>query len=264
MTPVALTIAGSDPSGSSGLQADLPTFAAFDVHAISVITVATAQDSLGVHAFHQLPTDLVTAQLDRLLDDLAPRATKTGLLRAVDVIELVAERSAGGRLGALIVDPVMVDSAGRPIVEPAAIEAYRELASDATLLTPNRWEAELLTGMTFPDDDPTAAVEPLRALGCDVVVMTGGRGSADAVTDLAITANEVIYLSSPRVGTQAIRGTGCTFSAAAAAGLARGASATEAVHGAHQFVNQQLSRTTALQLGAGRPGVPHGIDCAAR
>lgn len=264
MTPVALTIAGSDPSGSSGLQADLPTFAAFDVHATSVVTVATAQDSTGVHAFHQLPTDLVASQLDRLLADMAPQASKTGFLRAVDVVELVGERAARGLLGALVVDPVIVDSTGHPIVEPATVEAYRRLAGYATLLTPNRWEAELLTGMTFADDDLTSAVGPLRSLGCAVVVVTGGRGLADAVTDVAITTTEVIQLSADRVGTQPIRGTGCTFSSAAAASLARGASPMDAVQSAHQFVNRQLAKTEALQIGAGRPGVPHGIGQSAR
>lgn len=255
--PVALTIAGTDPSGSSGLQADLPTFAALGVHATAAITVVTAQDSTGVKAFHELDRDLVLAQLDHVLDDLPPAATKTGLLRDAMIVEAVAARSAAGRLGRLVVDPVLVDSTGRTIVEAAAIVAYRALAEGAAVLTPNRWEAELLGGGPFGDDPSDELAASLLGLGSDAVIVTGGRGRGDRVIDHVITAAGVTILESRRVGAAPIRGTGCTFSAALTAALARGEEPGAAARTAHAFVQGQLRHGDALRLGAGRPGLPH-------
>ena len=255
--PVALTIAGSDPSGSSGLQADLPTFAAMGVHGTSAITVVTAQDTTGVKAFHELDRSLVLAQIEHLVDDLPPAASKTGLLRDAAVVDAVASRSTAGRLGALVVDPVLVDSTGKPIVDDAAIAAYRSLADGAAVLTPNRWEAELLGGAPFGDTPSDELAAALLALGSDVVVVTGGRGHDDEVVDHVITADGMTVLESRRVGTAPIRGTGCTFSAALTATIARGEEPAAAPAVAHAFVQQQLRHLDALQLGSGRPGLPH-------
>ena len=255
--PVALTIAGSDPSGSSGLQADLPTFAALGVHGTCAITVVTAQDTTGVKAFHELDPDLVLAQIDRVVDDLAPAATKTGLLRDASVVEAVAQRGAAGRLGSLVVDPVLVDSTGKPIVDDAAISAYRTLARSAAVLTPNRWEAELLGGTAFGDGPSDELASALLALGSDVVVITGGRGLTDEVVDHVITDAGIATLQSQRVGTAPIRGTGCTFSAAVTATIASGEDPAGAPALAHAFVQRQLTHRDALQLGSGRPGLPH-------
>lgn len=252
-----MTIAGWDPSGSSGVQADLPTFAALGVHGTSVLTVVTAQDTTGIHAFHPLAAQTIEAQLDPLLDDLAPAATKTGMLRAPEIIELVHERAAARRLGALVVDPVMVDSAGRPFVVDAAIEAYRRLAGHATVIAPNRWEAELLSGESYDDAPGGRLVGALRALGCPLVVVTGGRGDGPDVADLLITTDDVTTIRRPRVDTPAVRGTGCTFSAATAARLAQGIDLGNAVVGAADFVAGQLALTDALTMGRGRPGLPH-------
>ncbi len=258
--PIALTIAGSDPSGSSGLQADLPTFAAMGAHGTSVVTVVTAQNSTGVKAFHQVDHDLVVGQLDHLLSDLPPAATKTGLLREADVIRTVAERAAAGLLPNLVVDPVLVDSAGNRIVGDAELDAYRELAAHATVLTPNRWEAELLAETRFGDEPDTVAVAGLLALGAPAVVVTGGRGAGDTVVDHVVSAAGVHTAAGPRVGAAAIRGTGCTYSAALTAALAGGATVESATGVAHRFVQRQLERRDALQLGAGRPGLPHQAD----
>lgn len=255
-----MTIAGSDPSGSSGLQADLPTFAALGAHGTSVVTVLTAQNSLGVHDFHQVDVELVEAQLDHLLADLPPRATKTGLLRTPALVELVAERARQGRLGHLVVDPVMVDSAGSPIVSEATVDAYRRLAGHAAVLTPNRWEAELLTGMAFLEDDPEASAGALLELGCPLVVVTGGRGESHRVVDHRIEPSGITVSGGVRIGQRPIRGTGCTFSAAVAALVATGAESCDAVDRARAFVQRQLTRSAQLQLGAGRPGVPHTVD----
>lgn len=255
--PVALTIAGSDPSGSSGLQADLPTFAALGVHGTSVITVVTAQDTTGVKAFHELDQELVLAQLDHLIADLPPAATKTGLLRDAAIVGAVAERAAGGRLGSLVVDPVLVDSAGRPIVDDAAVAAYRSVAAHAAVITPNRWEAELLGGEPFGDAPSDELAGALLALGSDAVVVTGGRGGGDRVVDHVITSAGITTLESDRVGDAAIRGTGCTFSAAMTATIAGGVEPAAAPAAAHAFVQGQLRHRSALRLGGGRPGLPH-------
>ncbi len=262
--PVALSIAGSDPSGSSGIQADLPTFAALGVHGTSVITVLTAQDSTGVSGFHQLPAELVAAQLGPLVSDLPPAATKTGLLRDASVVRLVSDRAATGSLGALVVDPVLVDSRGQPIADDAAVAAYRDLAGAAAVLTPNRWEAELLTGCRFTDDDHGAAVDALHALGSELVVVTGGRGEGPTVTDWLLSGGSCWALRAPRVGRGPIRGTGCTFSAALAAHLARGATPVQAAERASEFVRYQLMSRADLRLGAGRPGVPHALGAVGR
>lgn len=258
--PIALTIAGSDSSGSSGLQADLPTFAALGVHGTSVVTVVTAQNSLGVASFHPLSPELVAAQLASLTADLAPAATKTGLLLDPEVVQIVAAAAVAGQLGHLVLDPVLADSSGRTIVSDETVTAYRALVRHAAICTPNRWEAELLLERSLHDTDAVvAAAADLRRLGAQLVVVTGGRGDDDEAVDVIVATDDVTVLRSPRVGEVAIRGTGCTFSAATAARVAAGDTPRVAVEAAAAFVQAQLQRTEWLQLGAGRPGIPHHI-----
>ncbi len=254
--PVALTIAGSDPSGSSGLQADLPTFAALGVHALSVTTLLTAQNAHGISGFYPMTLEQVIAQLESLLEDFEPQATKTGLLFDHLVVEAVVERA--NCLGNLVVDPVLVNSAGAQIVDDAVVEAYKGLASKATVLTPNRWEAELLSGSAaLPTTEAIdAAAEALRNLGAEVVVVTGGRGEGAEVVDVVVTQTSVVTMASARIGTEAIRGTGCTLSAAIAAILATGVSVEDAIAQGRGFVGQQLA-LNGVAIAGGRPGVPH-------
>lgn len=259
--PVVCTIAGSDSSGSSGIQADLTTFAALGAHGTTVLTVVTAQDTVGVSGFYELDPSLVAAQLDAVVGDLVPRATKTGLLRSVEVVEIVAAAAAQGRLGLLVVDPVLVDSAGRGIVADGVIDRYRRLATHATALTPNRWEAELLIDTPLPDTDAVIAAAPrLRSLGAPLVVVTGGRSDDDVVVDVVVTADGVSLVEAPRVGDEPIRGTGCTYAAAMTAWLALGKPPAAAAQAASEFVDRQLANARDLRKGAGRPGVPHRCD----
>ena len=248
----------SDPSGSSGIQADIPTFATVGAHATTVLTVLTAQNTHGITDFYPLTPAQVGAQLDALLGDLPPAATKTGLLFAEAVVGLVTD--AAPRLGALVVDPVLVNSAGDLIVGEGVVDAYRELARSARVLTPNRWEAELLLGLEpgalKSPDAITAAGPALRELGAETVIVTGGRAHADDVVDVMVGPSGVDSFSSPRVGSDPIRGTGCTFAAALTANLAFGAATPAAVEAARALVQRQLN-AGALRLGAGRPGVPH-------
>lgn len=243
------------------MQADLPTFAANGVHGASVVTVVTAQDTHGVRRVHPIPVELVEAQLDAVVVDLVPQATKTGMLWSVEVIRSVEAAAAAHRLGELVVDPVLVDSSGRPLGDSAAVTAYRRLAALTTLFTPNRWEAELLIGRDLVDTDAVVAAAPeLAALGPRVVVVTGGRSDGPTVADVIVAERDVEVVESPRVGLEPVRGTGCTFSAAAAALMAGGSEPLDAVVGARGFVAQQLRRTTELRPGGGRPGVPHCCD----
>ena len=256
-TAVALTIAGSDPSGSSGLQADIPTFASFGVHATSVLTLVTAQNSVGIQQFHPLSPELVAAQLESLLADMPPKATKTGLLFSAPVLAAVAARAS--ELGQLVVDPVMVNSAGQLIVEQQVVEQYRSLCAHAAVITPNRWEAELLVGSARVLEDADAVVgaaEALRDLGADTVVVTGGRGNDPRAVDVLISQHGVEVVASERVGEEIIRGTGCTFSAAVVARLAQGAPPADAISAARRFVQLQLG-AAGRAIGSGRPGVPH-------
>lgn len=255
--PVALTIAGSDSSGSSGIQGDLPTFAALGVHGVCVLTLVTAQNSTGVQAFHQLPDDLVAAQLDAVVDDLAPAATKTGLLRTATAVQLVNQSRS--ELGHLVVDPVLVDSSGSLIVDAGVVDGYRDLCRGAVAITPNRAELELLLGGVHLNGVETIEdrATDIRSLGASIAVVTGGRGTGREVIDVVVTPTGTWRLTSPRKGTGAIRGTGCTFSAALTAGLAAGRDPEQAARLAHEFVQEQLRRTDALSIGAGRQGLPH-------
>ncbi|MGI9621939.1 MAG: bifunctional hydroxymethylpyrimidine kinase/phosphomethylpyrimidine kinase [Acidimicrobiales bacterium] len=260
--PVVLTVAGLDPTGSSGLQADMPTFAALGVHGLSVATVVTAQDSNSVSAFHEIPVDLVRAQLDAVVEDFSPTATKTGMLKSLELVELVESAAENKRLGTLVVDPVMVDSSGAVIVEQSVVRAYRSLAGHATVVTPNRSEAELLAGRSFDEAGDEVVCAAILDLGVPFVVVTGGRGTGDEVEDLVAHSGGLETIVGHRIGTDTIRGTGCTFSAALTASLSSGTGPVQAAANAHEFVREQLLLTDFLTLGSGRPGVPHvtGLD----
>ncbi len=249
--PVVFTIAGSDPSGAAGLQADIPTLSALGVHAASVVTLLTAQNSTGISEVHLLPPDFVRAQLEALLGDIPPAAAKTGMLRDATIVSLVREMAP--QLGALVVDPVMVNSAGELIVAPEVVDAYRSLCEVATVITPNRAEAELLVGGGVRLDT-VAEVEDvadrLVELGAPTVVVTGGRGHGPEAADVVVSKSRVRHLTSSRVGDRPIRGS------AVAAHLAKGSDPDRAVDAAHAFVQAQLA-VAPIQLGAGLPSVRH-------
>lgn len=262
--PVVLSIAGSDSSGSSGLQADIATLGSLGVHATTVVTVVTAQNTQGVQGLHTVPPGFVQQQLESLLSDLVPVATKTGMLWDLAIVQLVTD--AAPRLGRLVVDPVMVNSAGTVMVDSAAVNAYRALCACADVVTPNRLEAGLLIGLG-EQLDSVAAIEEnadaLAQLGAGLVVVTGGRGQGPEVTDVVVTSAGLRCLRSSRLGAQPIRGTGCTFSAAIAAYLALESEPAAAVDSAHSFVQEQL-RVGILQSGAGLPGIAHARGSASR
>ncbi len=260
MPPVLLTIAASDPLGGAGVQADMATFAALGVHGASSLTAVTAQSLTAVTAVDPVAPGLVARQIDSVASELALSGAKTGLLLGREVVELVADRVESGVLPAPVVDPVMVDGKGVPFVAAEVEEAYRRrLFRLARAITPNRREAELLVGAPLPG--PEAVLEragTFRRLGSGAVVVTGG-GFDGRPDDVVITASGDAWVEpGRRVDTGNVRGSGCTFSAALAAGLALGADLERAVAAAGRFVR------SAIEASAGWPLVGPGPVSHAR
>ncbi len=223
MVPIALTIAGSDSSGGAGIQADLATFAAFKVYGASVITALTAQNTTGVRAIFAISPDFVARQLDAVLDDLEVGAAKTGMLAGAAIIETLADRLRARPLRYLVVDPVMVAASGDLLLDPAANASMRNLMLPlATLLTPNLREAEVLTGR--PVTTVAEMREAARALidfGARAVLVKGGHLGGDAIDDF-FDGRRLREFGAARIQSRNTHGTGCTLSAAIAAGLALG------------------------------------------
>ena len=261
MTPaVALTIAGTDSGGAAGVAADLATFAALGVHGACAVTAITAQDTTGVHAVHPVPIEVVEAQVDAVLGDLPVAAVKTGMLGSVTAVELVVERLAAIPGRALVVDPVLVATSGAVLGDAAVATAYREiLLPVATVVTPNHDEARALVGR---DGAPEELAAELAGRGC-TVILTGGPEwrpgeRAGMCTDwLASPEGQVVGHVHPAVPTTNDHGSGCTFSAALAALLARGASVADAGAAAADFTRSQLELGASWQLGRGRGPVAH-------
>jgi hydroxymethylpyrimidine/phosphomethylpyrimidine kinase len=247
-----LTIAGSDSGGAAGLQADLRAWAVLGVYGMSVVTVVTAQNSLAVTAVHPLPPDFVAAQLDAVLSDYGTNAVKTGFLGRVDLIQTIAARLGQYRLANVVIDPVLVNHKGQAMFPPEVTQAYIDhLLPLADLLTPNRREAELLTG--FPVNslaEMETAVTHLHTLGPQNILLKGGR-DGDELVDLFFDGRSSIQFRSPTIDTPNTHGSGDTLSAAVCAYLAKGEGMETAVHHAHQFTQQAIQRAAHWQLGHG-------------
>lgn len=252
MIPIALTIAGSDPSGGAGIQADLKTFASLKVYGMSVITALTAQNTVRVSGVMEVSAEFVGRQLDAVMSDIPPAAVKTGMLASAGIVEVVAEKIEKYRISRLIVDPVMVSSSGTPLLDSAGVEALRRrLLPIALLVSPNLAEATMLTGIDVHD---TATMEEaarrLQAMGPRNVLVKGGHLGGDAV-DVFFDGQTVRSLSSPRVNTKDLHGTGCVLSAAMTAYLAQGSSVMDAVDQGKKFVTEAIRASLRLGGGAG-------------
>jgi hydroxymethylpyrimidine/phosphomethylpyrimidine kinase len=248
---IALTIAGSDPSGGAGLQADLKTFHQFGVYGEAVVTLITVQNTTRVSRVEVMPADLVGQQIEAVLEDIPPHAAKTGALGSADVIAEVARLAASFRFP-LVVDPVMVSKHGLPLVAEDAVWSFRELLVPvATLLTPNIPEAEALTGTKIRDlEGMRRAGERIREMGARAVLLKGGHMEGEA-TDLLVEASGCREFPSPRIETRHTHGTGCTYSAAITAELARGLSTAEAIANAKRFVHEAIETNPGLGAGCG-------------
>jgi hydroxymethylpyrimidine/phosphomethylpyrimidine kinase len=255
MLPIALTIAGSDPSGGAGMQADLKTFHQHGVYGAGVVTLLTVQNTRGVYRVQALAPDLVAEQLAAVLDDVPPHAAKTGALGSAAVVEAVAERLA--RTGfPLVVDPVMVSKHGAPLMDEDAQRALVErLLPRATLLTPNAPEAAALWGREVRTlAQAREAARAIAALGPRAVLVKGGHLEGDPV-DVLFAEGNLLEIPSERVQTTQTHGTGCTYSAAITARLAGGESVAEAVRAAKRWLTEALR--TAPGIGAGIGPVNH-------
>jgi hydroxymethylpyrimidine kinase/phosphomethylpyrimidine kinase len=249
--PVALTIAGSDSGGGAGIQADLKTFAALGVHGTSAITAITAQNTTGVTDILELPVDLVRRQIAAVVDDIGVQATKTGMLSSAAIIEAVAEAVREHGLSLLVVDPVMVAKGGAKLLRDDAVDALREqLLPLAAVVTPNLPEAEVLLGRPIASlDERKQAARDLVAMGARAAVVKGGH--AEDVTDVYFDGSQMIELRAQRIDTVNTHGSGCVFSAAIAAWLARGVDPLQAASEARSFITQAIANSVEIGRGQG-------------
>jgi len=251
MLQVALSIAGSDPSGGAGIQADLKTFHRFGVFGEAVVTLVTVQNTVRVSRVEVLAPELVAEQIGAVLEDIPPDAAKTGALGSAGVVRAVARAAEGFRFP-LVVDPVMMSKHGLPLLPEDAVRSIREeLIPRAALVTPNLPEAEALTGIAIRGlEEMRRAAERILAMGPRAVLIKGGHLEGDAVDGLWDGANWREF-SAPRVETRHTHGTGCTYSAAITAMLARGCTMGDAVEAAKRFVQEAIRTNPGLGRGAG-------------
>jgi hydroxymethylpyrimidine/phosphomethylpyrimidine kinase len=249
--PVALTIAGSDSGGGAGIQADLKTFAALGVHGTSALTAITAQNTLGVTEIMELPPALVSAQIEAVMSDIGARAAKTGMLSSAEIIEAVVSAITRFNITNLVVDPVMVAKGGARLLRDDAVDALRRrLLPLAAVVTPNLPEAEVLLGRPIRTlDERRQAARDLVALGARAAVVKGGHTDEQQAIDHYFDGVDLVELQSPRIATTNTHGSGCVFSAAIAADLAKGSDSLAAVHLAKEFINGAIEHS--LEVGRG-------------
>jgi len=252
-----LIIAGSDPSGGAGMQADLKTVTALGGYGAAAVTAITVQDTLGVHEIHRLGAALVEAQARAVLDDVGADAIKTGMLGDREIVEAVARLLDSAPEIPAVIDPVMLAKGGASLLEPAAVDALRTLLIPrCALVTPNAPEAQVLTGLAVATtDDLRRAGEALLALGAGAVLMKGGHVPGDSVTDVLMTAAGETTFAGPRIGGGDRHGTGCTLASACATGLAQGLTLEAAVARAWAYVGEAMRG--AHDFGAGHRLLDH-------
>jgi len=261
MTPIALTIAGTDPTGGAGIQADTKTFAALGVYGASVVTALVAQNTTGVQAIHDVPAVFVRAELDSVFSDLVVAAVKIGMLSQPAVIETVAAALDAHAARTVVLDPVMVAASGDPLIADAAVAVLRAaLFPRATLITPNLMEAARLLDrpLAASEAEMVAQGEALLAFGPAAVLVKGGHAEGAESADVLVARDAPPrWFRAPRRATKNTHGTGCTLSAAIAAGLARGRALPEAVAAAKDYLTAALAAADDLTIGRGRGPVHH-------
>ena len=255
--PVALTIAGSDSGGGAGIQADLRTFSFHQVHGTSALTCVTAQNTVGVTRVDALPADAVIAQIEAVTGDIGVSAAKTGMLLNQEIIEAVAAHLSQHPIAQLVVDPVMVSRTGDVLIDEGAIAALSdELLPLATVLTPNRYEAQMLAEMEISTlKDMRTAAHRIYDLGCEAVLVKGGGFEGDLRgVDVWFDGDRAETLKTEQVNTPNTHGTGCTLSSAIAANLAKGIAPLQAVKNAKHYVTQALHHSLSIGKGQGPVG----------
>ncbi len=260
--PVALTIAGSDSGGGAGIQADLKTFHQWGVYGTSALTAVTAQNTLGVQKVHPIPPGIVAAQIDSVAGDIFPGGVKSGMLANSAIVRAVAGALRRHRPGSYVLDPVMAATSGDSLLAPEAVASIREeLVPLAAVVTPNWPEAVILTGVRERSmEGMEMAARAIAEAGAGAALVKGGHLEGDEVVDLLWDGRTRHVFRGPRIETRHTHGTGCTLSAAIAAGLARGVPLTEAVAAAVAWVRRAIAG--APGLGAGRGPLDHFADIA--
>ncbi|MGY6028772.1 bifunctional hydroxymethylpyrimidine kinase/phosphomethylpyrimidine kinase [Phytobacter sp. AG2a] len=256
----ALTIAGTDPSGGAGIQADLKTFSALEAYGCSVITALVAQNTRGVQSVYRIEPDFVAAQLDSVFSDVRIDTTKIGMLAETDIVEAVAERLRRYQVQNVVLDTVMLAKSGDPLLSPSAVAALREhLLPQVSLITPNLPEAAALLGASHARDEREMHEQgrALLALGCEAVLIKGGHLDDAESPDWLFTCEGATRFTAPRVLTKNTHGTGCTLSAALAALRPRHQDWNATVEAAKTWLSAALAKADSLEVGHGIGPVHH-------
>ncbi|MCD8553226.1 bifunctional hydroxymethylpyrimidine kinase/phosphomethylpyrimidine kinase [Seleniivibrio sp.] len=255
----ALTIAGSDSGGGAGIQADIKSMSANGVFAMSVITAVTAQNTLGVQGYVDIPLEYIEMQIDSIFADLIPDAVKTGMLSNPDTVALVSFKLAQYHVDNLVVDPVMVAKGGSPLLRQEAVDKMKNLLfPQALVLTPNIPEAEFITGKKIVSGaDMKEVCLEIADMGVQNVLLKGGHMGSPEATDLLYDGSEFHTFTTPRIDTKNTHGTGCTMASAIAAGLAGGLSVYDAVDAAKKYIQKAIEHADEMHVGSGHGPVNH-------
>jgi len=261
--PTVLTIAGTDPTGGAGIQADLKTFAALGCYGMSVITALVAQNTTGVKSIHSVPPDFVKAQLLAVLEDIRPDAIKIGMVHSVALVNVIAEVLTQYSDIPVVFDPVMIATSGDLLIEEDTVSAIVEkLFPLAALITPNMDEAALLAGMTVTNEqDMQAAVTRITGLGVNALLLKGGHLQKQQLTSILAFSNGIIKtFTSEKINTKNVHGSGCTLSSAIASFIARGYVLTDAVSEAQEYVHGAIYYAADVVAGKGNGPLNHSYN----
>lgn len=247
-----LTIAGSDSCGGAGIQADLKTFSALGAYGMSVITAVTAQNTTGVKSVREMDTDIIREQIDCLFEDIEIHGVKIGMVSSIEIIDTIAECLKKNKASNIIVDTVMVSKSGCHLLRPESrLELIKKLFPLALIVTPNLYEAEVITGDKIETvEQMKQASIKIHKLGASNVVIKGGHLTGDAI-DVFYDGEIFEYIKGKRIDTKNTHGTGCTFSSAITAYVAKGFSVLEAVKHAKEYINGAIENSIALGHGVG-------------
>ena len=260
MIPNLLSIAGSDPSGGAGIQADLKTFSALGCYGMAALTALTAQNTRGVTAVHVPPPEFLTAQLDAVFADVRVDAIKIGMLATGDMVRAVARCLAAHPGLPIVLDPVLVATSGDSLGAPDVVDALAEhLLPLATVVTPNLPEAARLAGVAVPEDEDAmrAAAVAMMARGARAVLVKGGHLAGGDAVDLLVEGAEIRFFNARRIATPNTHGTGCTLSSAIACYLGRGLALADAVDAAKSYLTAAITDSGSLDVGGGHGPVHH-------
>ncbi len=258
--PRVLSIAGSDSGGGAGIQADLKTIAALGCYGMTAITALTAQNTLGVRAIHSVPLQMLSDQIDAVVEDIGVDAVKIGMLHSAETVRVVAAAIGRHALPHIVLDPVMIATSGAVLIDQEAIAVLvTDLFPSAQVITPNLDEASLLVGRPLESEaDIEAAARQLLEMGAPAVLLKGGHLAGDTVSDLLLMRDgKACWMRAPRIPSPNTHGTGCTLSSAIAAHLALGSSLPQAVQLAREYVRGALEAGAAVRTGAGSGPLNH-------